>query len=55
MFLGPYASFFVPLKFFDLRDFYMPYGPQLYGILWGHIFANMGGGGGQNCFQKRKH
>ena len=29
----------------------MPYGPPLYGISWGHIFCNMGGGGGQNCFQ----
>ena len=28
----------------------MPYDPSFYGIFWGHIFANMGGGGGQNYF-----
>ena len=29
----------------------MPYGPPLYGIFWGHIFCEYGGGGGQNYFQ----
>ena len=30
----------------------MPYGPPLYGIIWCiYLFANMGGGGGQNYFQ----
>ena len=30
---------------------FTPYDPSFYGIFWGHIFcANMGGGGGQNCF-----
>ena len=30
----------------------MPYRPPLYGIFSGHIFANMGGGGGQNYFHR---
>ena len=35
----------------SLTDFY---GPPLCGIFWGHIFANMGDGGGQNHFQKKR-
>ena len=35
----------------------MPYGRPLYGIFWWGIFffANMGGGGGQNCFHVGVH
>ena len=29
----------------------MPYDPSFYVIFWGHFFANMGGGGGQDYFQ----
>ena len=32
----------------------MPYDPSFYGIFWGHIFANMGGGGGQNYFYEKR-
>ena len=28
----------------------MPYGPPLYGIFWGHIFANIGGWGWSELF-----
>ena len=29
---------------------FTPYDPSFYGIFWDHVFANMGGWGGQNCF-----
>ena len=44
IFLGPYAIFPVEIPWFEPTS--MPHGPPLYGIFLGHIFANMGGGGG---------
>ena len=47
--VGWCTTFSVKVPLF--QGIFTPYDPSFYGIFWGHIFANMGGGGGQNYFQ----
>ena len=47
--VGACTPFSVKVPLF--QGIFMPYDPSFYGIFWGHFFANMGGGGGQNYFQ----